>query len=184
MYTTIKKFCEDDSSDNGLLLIDSPTGSGKTHSVQNFIFDASMHEQYKDRKFFFVTTQKKNLPIEDLKERFKKKGIAEQFYEKVLFIDSNIDAIIIAEKDLNTCKTDDINLRINSNQLVVNGAIVTDNLYFNRTYGAATGLNSKVPGEIVNYDTSAILWGRAKADPNNEHKNLTSFYIHEIAPRY
>lgn len=97
---------------------------------------------------------------------------------------SNIDAIIIAEKDLNTCKTDDINLRINSNQLVVNGAIVTDNLYFNRTYGAATGLNSKVPGEIVNYDTSAILWGRAKADPNNEHKNLTSVYIHEIAPRY
>lgn len=94
MYTTIKKFCEDDSSDNGLLLIDSPTGSGKTHSVLNFIFDASIDEQYKDRKFFFVTTQKKNLPIEDLKERFKKKGIAEQFYEKVLFIDSNIDAII------------------------------------------------------------------------------------------
>ena len=94
MYTTIKKFCEDDSSDNGLLLIDSPTGSGKTHSVLNFIFDASMDEQYKNRKIFFVTTQKKNLPIEDLKERFKKKGVEEQFYEKVLFIDSNIDAII------------------------------------------------------------------------------------------
>lgn len=97
---------------------------------------------------------------------------------------SNIDAIIIAEKDLNTCESGDINLRMNSNQLVVNGAIVTDNLYFNRTYGAATGTNSKVPGEIVNYDTSALLWGRAKADPNNEHKNLTSVYIHEIAPRY
>ena len=60
----------------------------------------------------------------------------------------------------------------------------TNKLFFNRTYGAATGVNSKVPAEIVNYDTSTILWGRAKSDPNNEHKNLTAVYTHEIAPRY
>ena len=97
---------------------------------------------------------------------------------------SRIDAIIIAEENLNTCESSDINLRQNSNRLQVNGAIVTNKLFFNRTYGAATGVNSKVPAEIVNYDTSTILWGRAKADPGNEHKNLTAVYSHEIAPRY
>ena len=95
-----------------------------------------------------------------------------------------IDAIIIAEKDLNTCVSDDINSRQNSYRLQFNGAIITDTLEFNRTYGAATGVNSKVPAEIVNYDVSTILWGRAKADPGNEHKNLTAVYTHEIAPRY
>ena len=33
-------------------------------------------------------------------------------------------------------------------------------------------------------DVSTVLWGRAKADPGNEHKNLTAVYQHEIAPRY
>ena len=97
---------------------------------------------------------------------------------------TNIDAIIIAEKDLNTCVSSNINNRENSYQLMVNGAIVTNNLYLNRTYGAATGVNSKIQAETVNYDASVLLWGRAKADPDNEHKNLTSVYIHEIAPRY
>ena len=99
MYTTIKKYCEDDNADNGLLLIDSPTGSGKTHSVLDFIYDASNDERYKDRKFFFVTTQKKNLPQNELKERFKKDGKLNTFYEKFLFIDSNIDAIISGYDD-------------------------------------------------------------------------------------
>ena len=97
---------------------------------------------------------------------------------------TNIDAIIIAEKDLNTCVSSNINNRENSYQLMVNGAIVTNNLYLNRTYGAATGVNSKIQAETVNYDASVLLWGRAKADPDNEHKNLTSVYIHDIAPRY
>ena len=99
MYTTIKKYCEDDSSDNGLLLIDSPTGSGKTYSVLNFIYDACMDDRYKDRKIFFVTTQKKNLPKDDLREKFKKDGRLDVFQEKFLFIDSNIDAIINGYND-------------------------------------------------------------------------------------
>ena len=74
MFTTIKKFCEDDSADNGLLLIDSPTGSGKTHSVLDFIYHASLDERFQDRKIFFVTTQKKNLPKDELKERYRREG--------------------------------------------------------------------------------------------------------------
>ena len=97
---------------------------------------------------------------------------------------SVVKAILIAEKDLNTCPTTDINARQNSRRLTVTGAIITNKLFLNRTYGAATGVNSKEPAEIVNYDVSTVLWGRAKSDPDNEHKNLTAVYQHEIAPRY
>ena len=97
---------------------------------------------------------------------------------------STVNAILIAENDLNTCYSSDINSEANSHQLTINGAIITNKLLLNRTYGAATGVNSKVPAEIVNYDISTILWGRAKSDPDNEHKNLTAVYAHEIAPRY
>ena len=97
---------------------------------------------------------------------------------------SVVKAILIAEKDLDTCPTTDINARQNSRRLTVTGAIITNKLFLNRTYGAATGVNSKEPAEIVNYDVSTVLWGRAKSDPDNEHKNLTAVYQHEIAPRY
>ena len=97
---------------------------------------------------------------------------------------SVIKAILVAEKDINTCSSADINLRQNSRRLTVTGAIISNKLFLNRTYGAATGVNSKEPAEIVNYDVSTVLWGRAKADPGNEHKNLTAVYTHEIAPRY
>lgn len=94
MFTTIKKFCEDNSADNGLLLIDSPTGSGKTHSVLDFIYYASLDERFQDRKIFFVTTQKKNLPKDELKERYRREGHLDKYEEKFLFIDSNLDSII------------------------------------------------------------------------------------------
>ena len=97
---------------------------------------------------------------------------------------SRIDAVIIAEEDVNTCASENINLRLNSHQLKINGSIIANKLFLNRTYGAATGVNSKVPAEVVNYDVSTILWGRAKADPDNKHRNLTAVYTHELAPRY
>ena len=108
-------------------------------------------------------------------------------YGNDITIGCNVDtisAILIAEGDLSTCESGDINAQANSRRLTINGAIITNNLYLNRTYGAATGVNSKVPAEIVNYDISTLLWGRAKSDPNNEHKNLQAVYAHEIAPRY
>ncbi|MBQ6487254.1 hypothetical protein IJI89_02390 [Candidatus Saccharibacteria bacterium] len=97
---------------------------------------------------------------------------------------SVVKAILIAENVMDTCPYTDINAKPNSNRLTVTGAIIANELYFNRTYGAATGVNSKVAAEIVNYDVSTVLWGRAKSDPGNEHKNLTAVYQHEIAPRY
>lgn len=93
MYTAIKTFCENGKT-NGLFLMDMPTGFGKTYSVIKYIYDASMDEVNKDKKFFFVTTLKKNLPEKELKDWFEKAGQLDKFNEKYLFIDSNSDCIV------------------------------------------------------------------------------------------
>lgn len=117
-------------------------------------------------------------------------------YGKNINIDcgvTRIDAVLIAEGTVNTCSNGGtitnagskrvINAKQNSNQLVINGAIITGNLQLNRTYGAATGSNSIVPAELINYDASLYLWGASKADVTNSGE-LTETYRHETAPRY
>lgn len=94
LYTVIKNYCEDNTSFNGLFLIDMPTGFGKTHSVLDYIFTAACSEALQDRKIFFVTTLKKNLPILELQQRFEKAGESERFHKKFLFLDSNADCVV------------------------------------------------------------------------------------------
>ena len=53
----------------------------------------------------------------------------------------------------------------------------------NRTYGATAGEGSGVPAEIINYDTSTVLWGRDMA-AGDSYNGLNSVYQHELAPRY
>lgn len=94
-----------------------------------------------------------------------------------------IDAILIAEENINTCPTTDINARANSKQLIINGAVISNTLTLNRTYGAATGANSVVPAEIINYDSTLYLWGEAQAEADQSGKlNIT--YQRELSPRY
>lgn len=93
MYNVIKRFVENESN-NGLILIDMPTGSGKTFSAVEYIFDSCLREENKNRKYIFVTTLKKNLPIDDLRQRFKDAGRTDLFSEKVLLIDSNMDSVV------------------------------------------------------------------------------------------
>ena len=93
MYDVIKRFAESEAT-NGLMLIDMPTGSGKTYSAIKYIFDACLQEENEKRKYIFVTTLKKNLPVDDLRQRFEEAGKADLFSEKVLFIDSNMDSVI------------------------------------------------------------------------------------------
>lgn len=71
MYTAIKNFCEN-SEDNGLFLINTPTGSGKTYDVLEYICEASLNPNNKDKKYIFITNLKKNLPREDLEKHFLK----------------------------------------------------------------------------------------------------------------
>ena len=93
MYDIIKRYVENEN-ENGLLLVDMPTGSGKTYSAIEFIYNSCMNPDNSERKYIFVTTLKKNLPFEDLEKRFIEAGQRELYKEKVLFIDSNIDSVI------------------------------------------------------------------------------------------
>lgn len=93
MYDVIKKYVDNENS-NGLLLIDMPTGSGKTFSAIKYIYDSCLDDKNGNRKYIFVTTLKKNLPVEDIKKHFENDNSVELFKEKVLLIDSNMDSVI------------------------------------------------------------------------------------------
>ena len=104
---------------------------------------------------------------------------------------TQIDAILIADGTVYTCGTytgngtvSDINeVRTRTNRLQVNGAIFSKGLELGRTYGMATGIYSKIPAEIINYDASIILWAKGKTDKDDFEK-LHQVYINELAPRY
>ncbi len=97
---------------------------------------------------------------------------------------TRIDAVLIAENEIDTCyNSDNINNKINSNQLVINGSVITDTLSAKRTYGAAKGANSIIPAEIINYDTTLYLWGNNQASASSKGR-LMPAYLRDVAPRY
>ena len=121
------------------------------------------------------------------------------YAEKNISINCNvtrIDAILIAGGTIYTCNDDyddsgiiaddrDANLRIRSTQLRINGAISANKLVLGRTYGAATGANSMVPAEIINYDSSVYLWANKQKDVTTTNSSkLVESYVHELSPRY
>ena len=91
MKKIIQKFIECGTS-NGLLLLDMPTGSGKTFSVLQYISE-SILKQKATTKYFFITTLKKNLPEDELRNHFKESGNEALFDEIFLRIDSNADSV-------------------------------------------------------------------------------------------
>ena len=96
---------------------------------------------------------------------------------------SRIDAVLIADKNIETCyNSSDVNSRMNSNQLIINGSIISDTMSANRTYGAAKGANSMIPAEIVNYDATLYLWGANRASVAESGLLITT-YQHELSPR-
>ena len=105
---------------------------------------------------------------------------------------SRIDALLISDGEVTTCydasDNDEIEKHINdpenSNQLVINGAVIAENLVANRTYGAATGANSMIPAEIINFDPTLYLWGGADVETGNNDADLDMTYIQELSPRY
>ncbi len=113
------------------------------------------------------------------------------YAKKNIYIDCSVgrvDAVIIAEENVRTCadasgSSPSVNSKDRSKQLVINGTVITNKLYAQRTYGASTGANSGVPAEIINYDTSLYLWGAPRADATGSGK-LESVYQTELAPRY
>ena len=92
MKQIIQKFV-DSGEPNGLLLLDMPTGSGKTYSVLQYIYE-SIAIKKSETKFFFITTLKKNLPESELRALFKKSEDEALFDEKFLRIPSNADSVL------------------------------------------------------------------------------------------
>ena len=112
-------------------------------------------------------------------------------YAKNIYIGcgvDRVDAILIADGKIDTCaNSNGINPGIDeesrSNQLKINGILMAGQAVFNRTYGGGSGVGATTPAEIVNYDTSALLWGRGSAE-DNDNSLLTVVYQQELAPRY
>lgn len=89
MDVLLKKYCLNDSA-NGLMLLDMPTGMGKTYNVVQFIKDYLRNNP--TRNIFFVTTLKKNLddPFGKLQEEFKNDPILS---DKMIRLVSNKDYV-------------------------------------------------------------------------------------------
>ena len=107
---------------------------------------------------------------------------------------AQVDAILIAGGTVYTCgsytaanvtsSTSNAELRMRSQkQLVINGIVIADKVELARTYGNAIGNQSGTPAEIVNYDTSSLIWAHSMAEAS-ESSVMTTVYQHELAPRY
>ena len=92
MEDIIKQFCL--NKEKGLFLIDMPTGFGKTYNVLEFIANNYNLPEFTDKKIFFITTLKKNLPESELKDKFQKKGKIDDFNNLFINLKSNTDFII------------------------------------------------------------------------------------------
>ncbi len=92
MIKILNNYCNDE---NGLLLFNPPTGSGKTHNVLKWIYEN--YEDYctENKKIFFLTNLKKNLPFEELRDSFFIPENKEHAFDKhVTFIDSNSESLL------------------------------------------------------------------------------------------
>ncbi len=98
---------------------------------------------------------------------------------------SSIDAILIAEENINTCYNapNNDNASERNGQFRLNGAIIANNLTLGRSFGSGGGVYPALPAEIINHDSSLLLWGRAQADASDSNKTYTT-YTRELAPRY
>lgn len=97
---------------------------------------------------------------------------------------TRIDALLVADGNVKTCgESNDFDDSINSNQLIINGAVIANTLDANRTYGSATGANSVIPAEIINFDPTLYLWAGESDNGEADNKGLNTTYITELAPR-
>lgn len=88
MIKILEKFCNNSDKKKGLLLVDLPTGMGKTYKVTEYI--ANNYEKIKG-KIFFVTQLKKNLPEADLRRCFKDIGKENEIENVMLRVENNVD---------------------------------------------------------------------------------------------
>lgn len=98
MLKTIEKFIL--NGDTGLMLLSVPTGAGKTYNALKFIINNFEKDEYKNKKFFFITTQKKNLPHKEAIKLIEDEEIKKRFIESSIFLDAN--SVEVEKNILNT----------------------------------------------------------------------------------
>ena len=92
MQTTIRNYLNDTTQNTGIILIDPPTGYGKTYMSAQSIYEYVRANKGK-KKVFFITTLIKNLPVDELRNVYEKNGERALFDEEVLVIKSNYDFV-------------------------------------------------------------------------------------------
>ena len=112
MYSCIKSFMDNDK-ENGLLLLDMPTGFGKTYSVIKYIAEYMKENSNNGKKIFFITTLKKNLPVDELKRRLDEMELSHLFEERVIKLESNVDTVIA---NYDSSMYNDISLEIRNSE--------------------------------------------------------------------
>ncbi|MDD4728386.1 MAG: hypothetical protein PHN55_06505 [Dysgonamonadaceae bacterium] len=101
MDKLIEKFVKKEGKN--LLLIDMPTGTGKSTKVMDFI-SKYIHSEKNPKKILYITGLKKNLNEVEFKKRLK---------DDVLFLNNNTDTLIENYKKVN----DSISLSIKENPI-------------------------------------------------------------------
>ncbi|MEZ4884275.1 MAG: hypothetical protein R3E32_06000 [Chitinophagales bacterium] len=93
LFPLLEKYCDiSNPKKTGLLLIDLPTGFGKTYEVLKYIYQ---DYQKSDKKIIFLTELKKNLPHDTtFKHFFEKENRLKDFENDVVFINSNLDCVL------------------------------------------------------------------------------------------
>lgn len=71
-----------------------PTGFGKTYSVIKYIINFISDKANAGKKIFFITTLKKNLPVNEMKKEMTKIGLQKLFEEKVIELKSNVETVL------------------------------------------------------------------------------------------
>jgi len=92
MQNTIYNYIDDTTKNTGLILVDPPTGYGKTYMAAQSIYNYARKSEG-NKKIFFVTTLIKNLPVDELRKVYKEHGEEHLFESDVLVIKSNYDFV-------------------------------------------------------------------------------------------
>ncbi len=96
MRQLIRRFCDDENHDRNILLIDMPTGTGKTHFVIDYIYEHLINDD--EKKIFFITPLKKNLPYRKLEEKLEDGH--EDLKKYIMVVDPISETVIKGFKNL------------------------------------------------------------------------------------
>ncbi len=95
-----------------------------------------------------------------------------------------VDAWLIATNSINTCSDKAVGSKLIisdcNQQLQVNGPVMTNHLYMQRTYGSGVGPDSGTPAEIFNLRPDAYLWAYSRAGASSV---IRTVYTTELPPR-